>query len=155
MPSETLIRDATLEDAAALARIHLTARATAMPWLAKVHSDEETEVWMATAVIPRQRVRVATVGGVPVGFAAFTADWLEHLYIHPEHQKAGIGSLLFDHVCAAAPGPFRFWVFQRNSTARRFYERRGSHLVKLTDGEQNEEREPDALYEKPIPRLRL
>jgi GNAT superfamily N-acetyltransferase len=153
MPQETVIRDATPADAVAMARIHLIARGMAMPWLAKVHGDDETEAWMATEVIPRQRVRVATVGGVPVGFAAFGADWLEQLYIHPEHQNAGIGSCLFNEVCAMARSPFRFWVFQRNVAARRFYERHGSRLIKLTEGGENEEREPDALYEKAVPRL--
>jgi hypothetical protein len=38
-------------------------------------------------------------------------------------------------------------VFQRNERARTFYERRGCHVVELTDGSGNEEREPDALYE--------
>jgi hypothetical protein len=37
-------------------------------------------------------------------------------------------------------------VFQRNEDARRFYERRGFRLVRLTDGADNMEREPDALY---------
>jgi len=45
-----------------------------------------------------------------------------------------------------------FWVFQRNLAARRFYERHGSRLIEMTDGALNEEREPDALYEKPIAR---
>jgi hypothetical protein len=30
--------------------------------------------------------------------------------------------------------------------ARRFYERHGLSVVRLTDGEGNEERAPDALY---------
>ena len=38
------------------------------------------------------------------------------------------------------------WVFQKNEGARRFYERHGFELVKLTDGAENMEREPDALY---------
>jgi hypothetical protein len=45
------------------------------------------------------------------------------------------------------PGGFRVWVFQQNTPARRFYERRGLHVVELTDGAGNEERTPDALYE--------
>jgi ribosomal protein S18 acetylase RimI-like enzyme len=38
-------------------------------------------------------------------------------------------------------------VFQRNEGARRFYERRGFRLVGQRDGSENEEREPDAVYE--------
>jgi hypothetical protein len=34
-----------------LARIHARARAIAMPWLAVVHSDKETERWMADVVL--------------------------------------------------------------------------------------------------------
>jgi len=37
-------------------------------------------------------------------------------------------------------------VFQKNTGAIRFYERHGFRLVKLTDGADNVEREPDALY---------
>ena len=37
-------------------------------------------------------------------------------------------------------------MFQKNDGARRLYERNGFRLVKLTDGADNMEREPDALY---------
>ncbi|HET7923886.1 MAG TPA: hypothetical protein VFL30_03255, partial [Rhodanobacteraceae bacterium] len=45
------------------------------------------------------------------------------------------------------PHGFTLWVFQQNGRARRFYERHGLRCVELTDGRQNEERMPDALYE--------
>ena len=45
------------------------------------------------------------------------------------------------------PGGFRLWVFQANAGARRFYERHGLRVVRLTDGAANEEKTPDALYE--------
>jgi hypothetical protein len=38
------------------------------------------------------------------------------------------------------------WTFQRNAPARRFYVARGFRLITETDGKQNEEQEPDALY---------
>lgn len=148
MPQEIFIRDATPEDAVVLARIHIDARATAMPWLAVAHSDTETKEWMATEVIPHLRLRVATLSEAAVGFAALADGWLEQLYVQPEHQNRGIGSLLFSDVCRIMSAPFQFWVFQRNIAARRFYERQGSRLIKVTDGQQNQEREPDALYEK-------
>jgi ribosomal protein S18 acetylase RimI-like enzyme len=38
-------------------------------------------------------------------------------------------------------------VFQKNTGARRFYERYGFTLAELTDGLDTEEHEPDARYE--------
>jgi ribosomal protein S18 acetylase RimI-like enzyme len=46
-----------------------------------------------------------------------------------------------------SPRNLRLHVFQRNLSARRFYERRGFMLLKLRDGSSNEEGEPDAVYE--------
>ena len=82
-----------------------------------------------------------------MGFAAFGVDTLAHLYIHPGLQRRGIGDALLARAKELCPEGFRLWVFQRNTAARRFYERRGLHLVELTDGAGNEELEPDALYE--------
>lgn len=42
---------------------------------------------------------------------------------------------------------FQRKVFQRNERARRFYEQRNCLLVKVTDGADNTEHEPDALCE--------
>jgi hypothetical protein len=54
---------------------------------------------------------------------------------------------LLEHVKDLCPERLELWVFQRNEGARRFYERHGFELVRLTDGAGNMEREPDALYE--------
>ena len=59
----------------------------------------------------------------------------------------GIGSALLERAKARMPGGFRLWVFQANTGARRFYERNGLRVVRLTDGSENEEETPDALYE--------
>jgi ribosomal protein S18 acetylase RimI-like enzyme len=72
---------------------------------------------------------------------------LEHLYVHPDHQGRGIGSALLERAKARMPGGFGLWVFQANIGARRFYERHGLRVVRLTDGEGNEEKTPDAQYE--------
>jgi ribosomal protein S18 acetylase RimI-like enzyme len=152
MPLDFLIRDGRQDDAVTLAYIHTESRITAMPWLAVVHSLQETERWMADVVLANQRVRVAFRQGSVVGFTAFTEGWLEQLYIRPGFQRQGVGSSLFQDACALAVGEFRLWVFQRNTAARSFYERHGCRLVKMTDGRENEEREPDALYEKSIAR---
>jgi GNAT superfamily N-acetyltransferase len=81
------------------------------------------------------------------GFAALSVDLLEHLYVHPQAESRGIGTALLALSKDRRPGGLRLWVFQKNSSARRFYERHGFRLVQLTDGRGNEEGEPDALYE--------
>ena len=74
---------------------------------------------------------------------------LEKLYVDPEAQNRGVGTALLDEAKALRPEGFVLWVFQKNVRARRFYERHGFRLVKLTDGAENLEREPDALYQWP------
>ena len=76
-------------------------------------------------------------------------DVLERLYVEPDVQGQGIGTALLEQAKALRPGGLVLWVFQKNTGAIRFYERHGFHLVKLTDGAENMEREPDALYAWP------
>ena len=90
---------------------------------------------------------MAEDGGRIVGMAALSAEMLDQLYVHPDAQGGGAGSALLDRAKERRPAGFTFWVFQQNVAARRFYERRGCRLVKLTDGSGNEEKTPDALYE--------
>jgi hypothetical protein len=40
----------------------------------------------------------------------------------------------------------QLWCLQANARAQRFYEARGSHAIRFTDGADNEERMPDVRY---------
>jgi GNAT superfamily N-acetyltransferase len=143
---ELTLRPATPGDASAVADVFLAARAEAMAYLPSLHSESETRAWIRDVVLASQEVVVAEVEGRPVGFAALDGGLLAHLYVHPDLQRRGVGSALLARVQTLRPDGFRLWVFQRNTGARRFYERRGLSLVEVTDGAGNEEREPDALY---------
>jgi putative acetyltransferase len=108
---------------------------------------------LVAGVIARQdEVWLAEDEGRILGFLAIARsqedDWdvLERLYVEPDAQNRGIGTALLGQAKALRPDGFVLWVFQRNEGARRFYERHGFQLVKLTDGAANMEREPDALY---------
>jgi GNAT superfamily N-acetyltransferase len=118
-----------------------------LTFLPKLHADEETRRWIREEMVPGHQVWVAEEGGRVVGFAALHDDLLGHLYVHPEAQSRGIGTALLGLVKAERPSGFRLWTFQRNVGARRFYERNGCRVVRLTDGRDNEEQEPDVLYE--------
>jgi ribosomal protein S18 acetylase RimI-like enzyme len=62
-------------------------------------------------------------------------------------EGQGIGAQLLAAAKEASPQGLWLHVFQRNARARIFYERRGFCIIALRDGSQNEEREPDAVYE--------
>ena len=139
-----MIRRATSEDADEIVRIFVAAR-DHMTYLPRI-SDED-RAGLGAWILGRHEVWVAEHLGRVVGFAALSTGMLDHIYLHPNQQNLGLGSLLLGTVKARLPAGFQLWVFQKNDGARRFYERRGLRLVKLTDGENNMEREPDALYE--------
>jgi ribosomal protein S18 acetylase RimI-like enzyme len=146
LSEQPTIRRATDDDAPAIAEIHLQSRRVAMPWLPVVHTDEETHAWIAQTLLKNEEVWVAEENGVVIGYAALAPGWLEHLYIHPEHQGEGIGRRLLDLAKGRQPQELQLWAFTKNARARRFYEAAGFVLIDETDGAGNEEREPDVRY---------
>ena len=144
------LRPARVDEKDALARLFQRSRAgwtfvppvpdEALPRIADGIFERHEEVWLAEE------------NGRLLGFLAVARSerhgWevLEKLYVEPEAQNRGVGTALLDQAKALRPDGFVLWVFQRNEGARRFYERHGFELVKLTDGAENMEREPDALY---------
>lgn len=115
-----------------------------MPYLPSLHTLDEGMRFFAR-VIAQTNVVVAVSDGNVVAYCAYRESWLDHLYVHPEHQNEGIGSHLLK-MALEDSDELNLWVFQKNTGAIRFYERLGFRLVRATDGADNEEHEPDALY---------
>jgi ribosomal protein S18 acetylase RimI-like enzyme len=145
-PRLVRIRACRPTDAPAVADAFLSARATCLPWLPKVHADSDVRAWVAQVLVHRPHVYVAELDGRVVGFAALRDDYLDHLYVHPDFQNRGAGTALLHEAMRNRPNGLRLWVFQQNGQARRFYKRHGFVLLRETDGAANEERTPDALY---------
>jgi len=97
--------------------------------------------------IDRDEIWVAEENGVVCGFFGLHDTELSHIYVDPDLQSHGIGTAMLNHAKSLRPHGLELWVFQKNTGARRFYERHGLQLVRLTDGAGNMEKEPDALYE--------
>jgi ribosomal protein S18 acetylase RimI-like enzyme len=140
-----MIRRAGPDDAAAIAALFRRSFGT-LRFLPTLHTPEEDRAFFRRAAVEHE-VWVFEEDGRILGFAALSPDMLEHLYVEPEANGRGIGTALLSCVKERRPEGFTFWVFQRNDRARRFYERHGCRVVRLTDGAGNEENEPDALYE--------
>jgi ribosomal protein S18 acetylase RimI-like enzyme len=161
------LRRATTADGAAIAAVFLDSFHTTLPSIKLAHTDDECrehfsgpvvtdlETWVA---LSRPRARAAGERGEEfappdlhedqvVGFMALGADMIDHLYVRPDCTGRGIGSQLVALAQQLRPDGMRLYTFQINTGARRFYERHGFTVVDFNDGERNEEREPDVLYE--------
>jgi GNAT superfamily N-acetyltransferase len=138
-------RDAEIE---LLTQLFIRAR-NEMDYLPRV--PDEAAVPIAARIREHEEVWVAEEEGRLLGFLGIEhstnlgAPVLEKLYVEPAEQNRGMGSALLDKAKELRPDELYLWVFQKNP-ARRLYERHGFELVRLTDGADNMEHEPDALY---------
>jgi putative acetyltransferase len=133
------------EDIAPIARM-MRSTYDRMTYIPRLHTPAE-DLAFITGLFADHEVWVADDGNGVLGFAILSEDQLLQIHVDPEHQSRGIGGLLLARTKEARPAGFSLWVFQKNEGARRFYERHGLDLARVTDGEDNEEREPDAEYE--------
>jgi GNAT superfamily N-acetyltransferase len=139
------IRQLELADMDAAAGVHRAAFDHALPWLAGLHTPEEDRWFYRERMFKTCTLWGAFDRDVITGMIAFRDDWIEQLYVLPEAQGQGVGTELLD-VAKRASKRLQLWTFQRNASARRFYEARGFALVEETDGTGNEEKEPDSRY---------
>jgi GNAT superfamily N-acetyltransferase len=147
-------RRAEVDDGAAVATVFGAARSE-MAYLPALHTPDEDRAFFTDRVVASgsHDVTVAVVaaaaeaeesrGAEMVGFCAVHGGWIEHLYVTPAWQGAGIGSALLARAMSENPGGLSLWVFEQNERAAALYTRVGFVLVERTDGLRNEEHVPD------------
>ena len=140
------LRKAKPADVTEVAGLYRHVREICLPFLPQLHSAQEDIEFFRHKIFPRCELVIADLHGVIAGFSAVSSGWLEQLCVRPQFHGLGIGALLLARA-KTGQAAFRLFVFQKNLRARRFYEKHGLALVSLTDGGNNEEKEPDALYE--------
>jgi chorismate mutase/GNAT superfamily N-acetyltransferase len=148
MPTDASLRLRPAEpgESDALAALYGRSRLSAAPAMPpSIHTAEEERGWFAARLRDGDHeVWVAEdADGLLLGYALMTATWLDHLFVEPERQSAGVGGALLDAVKGLRPDGFCLWVFESNLGARAFYARRGLVELERTDGSGNEEKAPD------------
>ena len=146
-----LLQPATAVDAPRVATLLIETRRAFMPYAPSAHPEPELREWVASVLVPSGGVTVAEVLGRVVGVVATAhsqqGSWVRQMAVDPALVNQGIGTLLLAHAVRTLALPIRLYTFQANAGARRFYERHGFVPVEFTDGQANEERCPDVLYE--------
>ncbi len=146
-----LLRPATPADAEAVAEVYLASRKAYIAFAPLAHTNDHVRQWIAGLLIPSGAVTLAMNGAQVVGMMATSQQeghgWIDHLYVAPAFVGAGIGASLLAHAKAGLGSPLRLYTFQANAGARRFYERHGFKAIAFSDGQDNEEKCPDVLYQ--------
>ncbi|MET7618234.1 GNAT family N-acetyltransferase [Streptomyces sp. NPDC005408] len=144
--AELVFRRADDSDAADLADVWLRSFTAALPTVRRAHSDDEVRDWFSYVVVPQYETWVAVAQGSVIGLMVLDGGELEQLYLDPSWRGRGLGDRFVDLAKQQRPGGLGLWTFQVNEPAQRFYERHGFVVVERTDGQHNEEREPDVRY---------
>jgi predicted N-acetyltransferase YhbS len=141
------LRRASLEDMKTVARVFAISFRYALPFLPNLHTAEEDVAFFSEKVFSQDQVWLAVDAQQQVvGFIGFNDSFVNHLYVLPLAHGKGVGKLLLAHAMSERK-TLRLWTFQKNQSARAFYSKMGFREIQLTDGEGNEEKEPDVLLE--------
>jgi len=144
MSNAATLRDFAPGDLDAVADILRCATRKAYSFMAWTHTDDSFAAFIAHTLPTWDAVRVAVADYRPVGFACLEGDLLDQLFVLPDWQGKGIGSLLLDDIKTLRPAGFRLYTFQKNLAARAFYEHRG--FVETGRGFSEQEQEADIAY---------
>jgi GNAT superfamily N-acetyltransferase len=126
-------------------RMSIRLRSGCLTFLPMLHTVEEDR-WFITNLILKDEVTVAEDESRIVAFLVRQGEEVRLLYTRPDRIGMGAGTQLIDAAKASGIGALELWCFQANERARRFYEARGFHAIRFTDGAHNEERTPDIRY---------
>ena len=139
-----LVRDAVHGDIPAMANILMRSSRLAYTFMSWDHSDDDFTGFVDASFDQWDAVRIAQARCGPVGFHCLLKDVVDQLFVAPEAQGQGIGSILLRDVMALRSAGFTLRTFSANRRARVFYEGRG--LVAIEFGRSEAENEPDVTY---------
>ena len=139
------LRPATEEDAQAIAEVYF-ASFRLLTFLPKLHTAEEYHRFIANVILKECAVTVVEDDTGIISFLALRGEEVRLLYTRPDRIGLGVGTQLIEAAKSSGVTALELWCFQANARARRFYEARGFHAIRFTDGAENEERTPDVRY---------
>ena len=139
------LRGATDEDALAIAEVYF-ASFRLLTFLPMLHTAEGYRQFIAKVILKECPVTVVEDDTGIVSFLALQGEEVRLLYTRPDRIGLGAGTRLIEAAKSSGVEALELWCLQANARARRFYEARGFHAIRFTDGAENEERTPDVRY---------
>jgi GNAT superfamily N-acetyltransferase len=130
------------------------AREKSLPEFQRVkgHFFYEDRDYFRDHILPENEVWVKEAGALAVAFLAMREDFIDHLYVHPDHWRHGLGQELLMFARRLSPSHLWLYTLQINESARLFYEKNGFQAVRFGVSPPPEN-EPDVEYHwRPAPR---
>jgi GNAT superfamily N-acetyltransferase len=139
------LRRATVADADAIAAVY-SASFRLQTFLPMLHTAAEYRSFIANVIFRDCEVIVVEDDSGIVSFLARHDEEVRLLYTRPDRIGRGAGTQLIEAAKKSGVKVLELWCFQANARARRFYEARGFHPIRFTDGADNWEKTPDVRY---------
>ncbi|MGW7369089.1 GNAT family N-acetyltransferase [Streptomyces sp. NPDC054841] len=143
---DVVLRRAGTADALPAADVWLRSFDVALPSVRRAHDDAEVRDWFSRVLVPQYETWVAVTENSVVGVLVLNGGELKQLYLDPTWRGRGLGDRFMALAKQRQPERLALWTFQVNEAAQRFYERHGFIEIERTDGQRNDEREPDIRY---------
>ena len=147
MPEDFIIREYRDEDFDAVTILWRVAREKAMPEFqqTKGHFFYEDQAYFKNHILKDNDVWVVEFDDHPVAFIAMAGDFIDQLYVHPDHWRKRIGKLLLQFARERSSEHVWLYTLQANVNARAFYEKNGFVAEKFGISPAPES-EPDVEY---------
>ena len=147
MSGEFIIREYRNEDFDAVTILWRISREKSLPefQLEKGHFFFEDRDYFQKQIVKNNQIWVVESQNYPVGFMAMNNDFVDQLYIDPNHQRRGIGRSLLNLARERSPDHVWLYTLQVNTSAREFYEKNGFVAEKFGISPPPES-EPDVEY---------
>lgn len=123
-----------------------TTSAATYDFLKVKHSAEEDRNYFTNVIAAENQLWIAEEYDEILGFLAINGSYVDRLYIHPDHQREGIGKTLVDHAKSLSPTGLELHTHVKNVNACAFYEKEGFVAVKYGMSPPPES-EPDVEYQ--------
>ena len=117
----TNIREAAAVHSASWQASH---RAFCSPDFVARHTPEHQMEYLQKKMAGGSRLFMLIAEG-PVGLVSVTGSLIEDLYVLPERQNRGFGTLLLQYAIAQCAGVPTLWILENNAGAERLYRRMG------------------------------
>lgn len=124
-----------------------TSKRAAYPYIAvqQRYTLAEDTAYFRDVVTVQCVVWLAEVAGRLAGLIALQEDFIDQLYVAVEQQRRGVGTALLQKAREHSPAGLRLYTFQKNLSARAFYEKHGFQAVRYGVSPAPEH-EPDVEY---------